>query len=74
VRRIYRLPWTPAHAVAFRAAVHAVRAARRLLPAPLAHGYNTRFFDAVADTEAWRIAHGKPTPQVVIGETTAPGT
>lgn len=67
VRRIYCLPWTPAHAVAFRAAVPAVRAARRLLPAPLARGYNTRFFDAVADTEAWRIAHDKPTPQVVIG-------
>jgi uncharacterized protein (DUF2236 family) len=64
VRRIYRLPWTPAHAVAFQAAVRAARTARTLLPAPLTHGDNARFFDAVAGTEARRIAHGIPTPQL----------
>ena len=74
VRRIYGLPWTPANAVAFRAAVHTARAARSLLPAPIAHGSNTRFFDAVAHTEARRIAQGKPTPQLMVGQTAAQDT
>jgi uncharacterized protein (DUF2236 family) len=65
VRRIYHLRWTPAHAAAFQAAVRTVRTARPALPAAAARGYNTRFFDGVADTEAWRIAHGRPTPQLV---------
>jgi uncharacterized protein (DUF2236 family) len=61
VRRIYRLHWTPAHAAAFTIAVHALRGARLALPQSVARGRNTRFFDEVAQTEAWRIAHGHPT-------------
>jgi len=65
VRELYGLPWTPVHAVAFRATVGALRAARPLAPAPIARGWNTRFFDGVAATERRRISHGKPTPQIV---------
>jgi len=64
VRRIYRLTWTPAHALAFKAATRAVRAARLGLPARVARGENGRFFDLVAATEARRIGVGQPTPQV----------
>lgn len=69
VRRIYHLRWTPAHAAAFQAAVRAVRTGRAVLPGSMTRGRNTYFFDSVAATEAWRIAHGRPTPQV----TAAPG-
>lgn len=64
VRRMYGLPWSPAHAAAFHAAVRGVRTGRAVLPGALSQGRNTYFFDSVAATEAWRIAHGKPTPQV----------
>jgi uncharacterized protein (DUF2236 family) len=64
VRDVYRLKWTPAHALAFTAATASVRAARRALPASSARGRNTRTFDLVAETEARRIAEGRPTPQL----------
>jgi uncharacterized protein (DUF2236 family) len=64
VRRIYRLPWTPVHAVAFDVVTSAFRFAHPALPAQLARGSNTSVFDGVADIEAWRIATGRPTPQV----------
>jgi uncharacterized protein (DUF2236 family) len=64
VRRLYGLRWTPAHALAFGAAVRGVRAARIALPGRAARGPNTEFFDLVAATEARRIAKGRPTPQV----------
>ena len=64
VRELYGLSYTPAHAVAFSAAVQFARNARRVLPAPVAKGWNRRSFDLVARTERWRIEHGKPTPQV----------
>jgi uncharacterized protein (DUF2236 family) len=64
VRRIYRLAWTPAHALAFKAATLAVRGARLALPEVAARGENGGFFDLVAATEARRIANGRPTPQV----------
>jgi uncharacterized protein (DUF2236 family) len=64
VRRIYRLTWTPAHALVFKAAARAVRTARFGLPRRAARGVNTGFFDLVAATEARRITHGRPTPQV----------
>jgi uncharacterized protein (DUF2236 family) len=64
VRHIYRLAWTPAHAVAFTAAARAVRTARFALPGAVVRGDNAGFFDAVAATEARRIAAGRPTPQV----------
>jgi uncharacterized protein (DUF2236 family) len=71
VRRMYQLRWTPAHAAAFTAAVHAVRGARRAIPQSVAHGRNTRFFDRVAQTEAWRIAHGRPTVVLPVDSTTS---
>jgi uncharacterized protein (DUF2236 family) len=64
VRELYGLRWTRAHAVAFRGAVRIARTGRGLLPRPIIQGYNTRFFDLVAETERRRIAEGKPTPQV----------
>ncbi len=64
MRELYGLEFTQRQALAFDAAVRGVRAARRLTPAPLARGWNTRSFDGVARTERWRIEHGKPTPQV----------
>jgi uncharacterized protein (DUF2236 family) len=64
VRGLYGLRWTRAHAAAFRGAVRVARTGRGLLPRPVTHGYNTRFFELVAETERRRIAEGKPTPQV----------
>lgn len=67
VRELYELPWSARHAAAFRAAVRLVRSGRGVTPSRLARGYNTTFFDRVAATEAWRIRHGRPTPQVGTG-------
>jgi uncharacterized protein (DUF2236 family) len=64
VRRIYRLPWTPAHAGAFDVVTRTFRLAHPALPPQLARGWNTSVFDGVADIEAWRIATGRTTPQV----------
>ncbi|HEY3728375.1 MAG TPA: oxygenase MpaB family protein [Solirubrobacteraceae bacterium] len=64
VRELYGLSFTPAHALAYRAAVGVARAARRLTPGALARGWNTGSFNRVAATERWRIEHGRPTPQV----------
>jgi uncharacterized protein (DUF2236 family) len=71
VRRMYRLRWTPAHAIAFTAAVHALRGARLAMPRSVARGSNTRFFEEVAQTEAWRIAHGHPTVELPIDSFTS---
>jgi uncharacterized protein (DUF2236 family) len=65
VREIYGLRWTPAHRAAFPAAIRAARAGRALAPKALRRGWNTGSFDLVARTERWRIAHGRPTPQVI---------
>jgi uncharacterized protein (DUF2236 family) len=64
VRELYGLSFTLQHRMAFDAAVQAIRAARRLTPAPLARGWNTRSFDGVARTERRRIERGLPTPRV----------
>lgn len=64
VRELYGLPFSPAAQVAFRSAVAAIRGARRITPAPLARGWNTRSFNLVAATERRRIRSGAPTPQV----------
>lgn len=64
VREIYGLDCTPRQQMAFRAATRAIRAARRITPAPLARGWNTRSFDMVARTERRRIERGEPTPQI----------
>ncbi|MFL5823551.1 MAG: oxygenase MpaB family protein [Solirubrobacteraceae bacterium] len=66
VRELYGLTFTGRQRTAFSATVRAVRAARRLMPAPLARGYNTRSFDGVAKTERLRIERGLPTPQVPV--------
>ncbi len=64
VREIYGIPYSNADATAFRATARTMRAGRRLTPARLARGWNTRSFDLVARTERWRIDHGRPTPQI----------
>jgi uncharacterized protein (DUF2236 family) len=64
VRELYGLEFGGRQRLAFDAAVRATRGARRLVPGPLARGWNTRSFDGVARTERWRIEHGKPTPQI----------
>jgi uncharacterized protein (DUF2236 family) len=64
VRELYGLEYSPRQRAAFTATVRAVRAARRLTPAPLARGWNTRSFEGVAKTERRRIEKGLPTPQV----------
>ena len=64
VRQLYELPYSARQRAAFHAAVRAVRTARRLLPAPLARGWNTRSFEGVAREERVRIEQGRPTPQL----------
>ena len=64
VRELYGLSFARRQQLAFAAAVRGVRGARRLTPASLARGYNTRSFDGVARTERRRIERGVPTPQV----------
>jgi hypothetical protein len=61
---MYGLRFGRRDALAFDAAVRVVRAARRVTPGPLTRGPNTRSFERVAQTERWRIEHGRPTPQV----------
>jgi uncharacterized protein (DUF2236 family) len=56
VRELYGLRWTPAHAVAFRAAVTAARGSRPLVPRPVRRGPNTDAFELVAKTERRRLA------------------
>jgi uncharacterized protein (DUF2236 family) len=64
VRELYGLEWTRAHAVAFPAAVTALRGLRRVAPRSLMRGSNTRSFALVAATERRRIERGRPTPQL----------
>jgi uncharacterized protein (DUF2236 family) len=64
VRELYGLPFGARQQLGFELAVRAVRTARRLTPAPLARGGNTRSFDGVAREERRRIEQGKPTPQI----------
>jgi len=61
VRELYGLRWTPAHSLAFKSLTRALRGARRAMPRSGAQGSNAYFFDSVARTEAWRIAHGHAT-------------
>lgn len=64
VREIYELPWSGAHATAFRGAVAALRGVRPLTPQTLRRGYNTSSFRLVARTERRRLKRGERTPQV----------
>ena len=60
VRELYGIGWSSAHEAAFRAVVAGSRATRPLAPDALRRGYNTKFFDDVAEAERARIRHGKP--------------
>jgi uncharacterized protein (DUF2236 family) len=64
VRELYGLPWSPAHAAAFRATVAAVRAPRAITPRRVRIGPNTTQFELVARTESDRLMRGRPTPGV----------
>jgi uncharacterized protein (DUF2236 family) len=64
VRELYGLPWSSAHAAAFRATLAAVRAPRVLTPRRMRVGPNTTQFELVARTENDRITRGRPTPGV----------
>jgi uncharacterized protein (DUF2236 family) len=67
VREMYGVRYTRPQERAFAAAVAGIRAGRRVAPRRLARGWNTASFERVARTERWRIANGKPTPQVRAG-------
>jgi uncharacterized protein (DUF2236 family) len=73
VRSLYGLPYGRREQTAFRAGVTLLRSARRVTPAPLARGYNTRSFELVAKTERRRVARGEPTPQILSGGPAGPG-
>jgi uncharacterized protein (DUF2236 family) len=73
VRALYGLDYGERQAAAFKAAAALMRTGRRLMPGPLARGYNTRSFELVAKTERWRVARGKPTPQVRADGPAGPG-
>ena len=66
VRALYGFPWTPAHQVAFRAAVHGARTIYvrppRFLPRPLepiTRGSNRQLFRIIARAERWHLKHGR---------------
>src|SRR5688572_24940432 len=62
VRELYGLRWSPADAVAFRAAVAAARAARPVTPRSLRRGSCKAQFDDVAMAERKRLAKGWTSP------------
>lgn len=64
VRELYELRFGLPQEAAFNAAAATMRAGRRLMPKPLARGYNTRSFKVLAHTEKRRIERGEPTPQI----------
>jgi len=64
VRELYGLSFSASQRTTFEATARGIRAARRVMPRPLARGWNTRSFDGVARTERRRIEQGKPTPQL----------
>jgi uncharacterized protein (DUF2236 family) len=61
VRRLFGLRWTPGQAVAFRAVVAGLRAARPLAPRTLRTGHNTASFELVARSEKRLVAGGRAT-------------
>lgn len=71
VRELYGLEYSAAQRAAFTATARSIRATRRLMPSPLARGWNTRSFDGVAKTESRRIENGQATPQVRPVQTTS---
>jgi len=73
VRSIYGLSYGRREQAAFRAGVTLMRSARRMMPPPLARGYNTGSFELVAKTERRRVARGEPTPQILAEGPAGPG-
>jgi uncharacterized protein (DUF2236 family) len=73
VRQLYGLGYSDRQAAVVGAAVATIKAGRRLMPGALARGYNTRSFELVAKTERWRVANGKPTPQILAHGPAGPG-
>jgi uncharacterized protein (DUF2236 family) len=55
VRRMYGLPWTPAHDAAFRSLALGSRLSRPVVPAALKRGACARDYEVVARTEARRL-------------------
>lgn len=51
VRRMYGIPWTPAHEAAFAALTRGTRLSRPLLPHDLRRGSSARDYEAVAQAE-----------------------
>jgi uncharacterized protein (DUF2236 family) len=64
VRELYNLRFPLSKRVAFKLTVRLLCLARRISPRRLTRGPNTSFFDRIEQTERWRIAKGKPTPQL----------
>ena len=60
VRAAYRLPWSPAQAAAFRAAVAASRTVGSILPQSARVGSCDSFFERVQAEEDRRILRGEP--------------
>jgi uncharacterized protein (DUF2236 family) len=56
VRRMYGLPWSPAHDAAFRSLAIGSRLSRPVLPAPLKRGACAHDYELVARAEARRLA------------------
>jgi uncharacterized protein (DUF2236 family) len=64
VRKIFGIPWTATHEVAFRAFAANHRLARHLLPRQLRRGRNDFFFDAVTRSE--QLRGGTSTPELKV--------
>ncbi|MEA2411026.1 MAG: hypothetical protein QOC77_1587 [Thermoleophilaceae bacterium] len=56
VRRLYEIPWTPAHGAAFQALARATKLSRPLLPHDVRRGRSARDYEAVARAERRRAA------------------
>jgi uncharacterized protein (DUF2236 family) len=65
VRKIFGIPWSPAHEAGFRAMTAGHRRARHLFPRKMRRGRNDVFFDVVSQTE--RRRGGTRTPQLHAG-------
>jgi uncharacterized protein (DUF2236 family) len=66
VRELYEVPWTAAHETGFRALTRALRATRPAAPRAMRAGWNTRFFDGVADSERALLRQGRPVPGALV--------
>jgi len=66
IRKLYGLRFTPADAVAARAAVAAARASRPLTPRTTLRGRCASHFDDVAAAERSRISAGRPSPGALV--------